>query len=259
MAWWGKLIGGTLGFFLGGPLGALLGATMGHQYDDRPGGTGAYGSGRGYQERTQLAFFTATFSVMGHLAKADGHVSPSEISMAKSLMHQMRLSPEQREAAIKLFNQGKQPGFQFEDVILQFRQECHRRTTLLQMFLEIQIRAALADGRVDTAEKQVLLRAGELLGFGPAQIEQLLRMASIGSSAESKPSASDLDRCYLTLGVERDASDAEVKRAYRRLMSQHHPDKLVAKGLPDEMIRLATDKTRQVRKAYEQIRDSRAG
>lgn len=256
MAWWGKLIGGTLGFFLGGPLGAVLGAAMGHQYD---GGLGRIGTGTGYayQERTQLAFFTATFSVMGHLAKADGHVSPSEISMAKSLMHQMRLNAAQRKAAIELFNQGKQAGFPFEEAVAQFRQECHRRTTLLQMFLEIQIQAAMADGRIDTAERKVLLRAGEILGFAPAQVEQLLGMAGGRSAPGSKTGVPDLRQCYTTLGIGRDASDAEVKRAYRRLTSQHHPDKLVSKGLPDEMIKLATEKTRQIREAYEQIRDSR--
>lgn len=257
MAWWGKLIGGTLGFILGGPLGAVLGAAMGHQYDGNI--RGPAGSGRfAYQERTQLAFFTATFSVMGHLAKADGHVSPSEISMAQSLMRQMRLDSDQRKAAIELFNQGKQPGFPFEEAVQQFRQECHRRTTLLQMFLEIQIQAALADGRVDTAEKKVLLRIGEILGFNPAHIEQLLGMATAGGSRDTRD-VPNLEQCYQTLGVDRDASDADIKRAYRRLMSQHHPDKLVAKGLPDEMIKLATEKTRQVREAYEQIRDSRGG
>jgi DnaJ like chaperone protein len=255
MAWWGKLIGGTLGFFLGGPLGAVLGASMGHQYDGGPRSSG--GGGFAFQERTQLAFFTATFSVMGHLAKADGHVSPSEISMAKSLMRQMRLGDDQQKAAIELFNQGKQAGFPFEDAVRQFRQECRRRTTLLQMFLEIQIQAAMADGRVDTAEKDVLLRAGELLGFNPAHVEQLLKMTAGGYSSSSRTNVLDLKQCYTTLGISQDASDAEVKRAYRRLMSQHHPDKLVAKGLPDEMIKLATEKTVLIRAAYDQVCESR--
>jgi DnaJ like chaperone protein len=261
MAWWGTLIGGALGYVFAGPLGALVGAALSGNFDrgismgDRiDAGYGA-NMGVGEQQRVQLAFFTTTFSVMGHIAKADGHVSKAEIRAAEDIMSQMQLSAEQRKAAIKLFDQGKAADFPFEEVLRQFKQECHRRTSLVQMFIEIQIATALSDGKVDAGEKRVLYRIGEILDFSREQIDHLFNIAS-----GAKPSADDtltLSQAYKILGVEKESSDAEIKKAYRRLMSQHHPDKLVAKGLPEEMIQLATEKTQEIRKAYELVKSKR--
>ena len=261
MAWWGKVIGGTFGFMLGGPLGAALGAVLGHRFDKGLRGI-EYEGGGGDLERVQAAFFTATFSVMGHVAKSDGRVSATEIAMAEQLMRQMRLSPDQRRVAIGLFNEGKRSEFPLDDALRQFRRECHRRTTLLQMFLEIQIQAALADGRLHPEENRMLLRVATDLGFAPDDVERLIHMLS-GAARQGRGDAggpagpAELAAAYETLGIESAASDAEVKRAYRRLMNQHHPDKLVAKGLPEEMVKLATEKTQQIRTAYERVRQSR--
>ena len=232
MAWWGKMIGGTVGFMLGGPLGALLGGSIGHRFDARRGRGGGAGFLPGAQERTQAAFFTATFSVMGHLAKADGHVSQHEIQAASRLMDQMQLNPSQREAAIDL------------------------RVTLVRMFLEIQVQAALADGRVDPAENRILVHAAEVLGFDSDQVDRLIDFIR-GTQRSPAMQQQSLEDAYQVLGVESAASDAEVKTAYRRLMNRHHPDKLVAKGLPEEMMKLATDKTSEIQSAWEQIREHR--
>ncbi len=152
MAWWGTFIGGTLGFVFGGPLGALVGAALGGNFDRgiKMGDRIDMGS----QERVQAAFFTTTFSVMGHIAKADGHVSPQEISAAKNIMSQMQLSAEQRKAAINFFDQGKSDDFPLQEILHQFKKECHRRRNLIQMFVEIQIATALSDGKVDASEKR---------------------------------------------------------------------------------------------------------
>ncbi|BAO43575.1 co-chaperone DjlA [Thiolapillus brandeum] len=269
MSWWGKLAGGVFGFMLGGPLGALLGSVLGHNFDKGLAGLekDSMGGSRAEQERIQSAFFTATFSVMGHLAKADGRVSPEEISQAKAIMAQMDLPPDMRRAAIELFNQGKRHDFPLDEVLQQFRRECRRRTTLIQMFLEIQIQAAWADGRMDTAEEQMLLHICRQLGipeFLFRQLERMIRAQQAGGhggnhqgSQGTTSGTPSLKDAYTMLGITRDASDAEVKKAYRRLMSQHHPDKLVAKGLPEEMMKVATRKTREIRKAYEAIKQAR--
>ena len=257
MPWWGTLLGGTLGFMFGGPLGALLGAALGRNFDRGIKITDEHGAfGAGQQERVQAAFFTTTFSVMGHIAKADGKVSKDEIAAANSIMGRMQLNAQQRKAAIRLFNEGKKTGFPLHDVLQQFRRECSRRHNLMQMFLEIQIATAMADGHFHASEKRVIFTIGEQLGFSRADIEHLFSMSS-GTGRTPGEQRQTLAQAHEILGVAKTASDAEVKKAYRRMMSQHHPDKLIAKGLPEEMIKLATEKTQQIRAAYEQIKDSR--
>jgi len=264
MAWWGKVVGGAFGFMLGGPLGALLGAALGHNFDK--GLSGLEQAGPADRERIQTAFFTATFSVMGHIAKADGRVTPEEIAMAEAVMNELDLTPEKRKAAINLFNQGKAADFPLDEVLDQFRRECRRRATLIQMFLEIQIQAAYADGRMDKAEERVLLHLCQHLGIPRFVFRQLERMvaahyhaAGAGRAHHGGPGAPKmgLEDAYAILGVQTGATDSEVKKAYRRLMSQHHPDKLVSKGLPEEMMKMAQQKTAEIRKAYERIKKAR--
>ena len=265
MSWWGKALGGAFGFMLGGPLGALIGIAFGHNFDKGLGSVMSDQSFKpGEQERVQAAFFTATFSVMGHIAKADGRVTPDEIKMAEEVMTRLGLEPEARDAAKRLFSEGKAADFPLDDVLEQFRREVHRRTTLIQMFLEIQLQAAYADGKLDKSEEKMLLHICRKLGVPPDQLYRLEEMMRHGfgqhsrrTQAPHQASGMSLDDAYAIIGVGKDASDAEVKKAYRRMMSQHHPDKLVAKGLPEEMVKDATEKTQQIRDAYEMIKASR--
>lgn len=260
MNWWGKLMGGSFGYMLGGPLGAVLGVALGHQLDKAfskimldP----EFGSGK--VERVQQAFFTATFSVMGHLAKADGKVTKDEIAVASHVMAQMQLNEEQRKVAINLFNEGKQPDFQLDNVLEQFRRECHRRHNLIHMFIEILISTAIADGKIDDAEHKLLVHVSAVMGVSEGAFEQLLRMVGAQQAYQEQGHSpvKRLKEAYDILGMDESASDAELKKAYRRLMSQHHPDKLVAKGLPEEMMKIATEKTQEIKLAYEHIKKSR--
>jgi DnaJ like chaperone protein len=261
MSWWGKVIGGAFGFMLGGPLGALMGAALGHNFDKGMGKMSDADFRPGARERVQGAFFTATFSVMGHVAKADGQVTRDEIEIARAIMAQLSLSPEMQKAARRLFNEGKRTDFPLEDVLEQLRRECHRRDTLLRMFIEIQMHAAYADGVVHPAERQVIERICEVLGFSRHEMEHLEAMVKAqrhaGAGQAGQPAGLSEQEAYAVLDVSASASDAEVKKAYRRLMSQHHPDKLVSKGLPEEMMELAKEKTQEIRKAYEAIKKSR--
>lgn len=266
MSWWGKIAGGAFGFILGGPLGALLGMALGHQFDHGfEGLVSDEFTSEADLERIQAAFFTATFSVMGHLAKTDGRVSKDEIEMAKRVMLQMQLNDRQRQAAINLFNEGKQANFIIDDVLRQFRKEAHRRTNLMQMFLEIQVYAAFADGLLHPKEEELLQHIFRMLGFsrfdyekiiGRIQAEMHLGARQQQGRAATSSTISDQD-AYAILGIDRSASDKEVKKAYRRLMNQHHPDKLVAKGMPEEMVKIATEKTHKIRAAYDQIKERR--
>lgn len=264
MGWWGKLAGGAFGFMFGGPLGAVLGAVLGHNLDRGLNGLSDQEALQpGAQERVQTAFFTATFSVLGHLAKVDGQVSEQEISLAEAVMRQMELEPEARRTAIRLFQQGKADDFPIDQVLQQFRHECHRRTTLLQMFMEIQLQAAYVDGPMDPAEERLLLYVCRQLGIPEFLFRRLEKRvqaelhAAGGHGAAQQSHDIALDDAYAILNLDAVASDAEVKKAYRRLTSQHHPDKLVAKGLPEEMMKLAAQKTHEIRQAYERIKAAR--
>ena len=260
MAFWGKLLGGSLGFIFGGPLGLLLGGLLGHGLDR---GLARLIEGKTLdpreRERVQHAFFTTTFSVMGHLAKADGRVSEREIALAEAVIAQMRLSPARRSVAIRLFQEGKAKTFDLDGTLKEFKRLCFRHPALIQMFLEIQIQAAYADGPPHPAEEKMLRHICQVLGIPEwlyRHLEQWVRQ-SMGAAAEATQSGPSLEDAYQILGIQPQASDAEVKRAYRRLLSQHHPDKLVSKGLPEEMMQLAAQKIHEIRQAYERILQAR--
>ena len=275
MSWFGKFVGGAFGFMMGGPLGAILGASLGHQFDTGHIRLDAHEHLRpGDQHRVQMAFFTATFSVMGHIAKADGRVSPEEISLANRIMDKLSIAGEMRNTAINLFQQGKNADFPLDEVLAQFYTECHRRSDLIRMFLEIQIQEAFADGSMDSKEERLLLHiCGQLrithLEYQRMKIrvqaqqrfnyqyqyQQNQYQQQDRQAYRREPSR--LKDAYEVLGLDTSASDEEVKKAYRRLMSQNHPDKLVAKGLPEEMMKLAKEKTQKITKAYETIQQAK--
>jgi len=256
MSWWGKLIGGTFGFMIGGPLGAVMGAALGHNFDqgihNLSGQDGVY---HNRQYRIQTAFFTATFSVMGHICKADGRVTKDEIKIARQIMDQMELNPDQKKAAMALFNEGKKTGFPLDDVMAQLKNEIGHRLTLKRMFIEIQCLAAVADNTIHPDEKNLLIQACDVLGFSRYQLESIL--SSVIAGVHPHDSKNNIEDAYHILGIQKSANDSDVKKAYRRLMSQHHPDKLVSKGLPEEMVKIATERTHEIRKAYELIKEKR--
>ena len=256
MSWWTSVLGGALGYMIGGPLGAMLGvAFAGNLSKGKSNFRGSASDYRpGDQQRVQAAFFSSVFSVMGYIAKVDGKVSKSEILLAQQVMQHMQLSEDMQKAAKELFNQGKQNDFNLDEVLEQFRTECHRRTHLVRMFLEIQIQATYADGVFDDKEYDALKYIAQKLRFPIHELERLIQQFAVASGKSSKLT---IDDAYVILGADKSLTDKELKRAYRRLLAQHHPDKLVAKGLPDEMIKLANDKTQEIISAYELIKKHR--
>lgn len=262
MSWWGKLVGGAFGFMLGGPLGAVLGAALGHNFDKGLGNLPEDDEFTpGQQQRVQMAFFTATFSVMGAVAKADGRVSEEEIRLAEAVMREMNLDGEMKKTAVRLFNEGKQADFPLDEVLEQFRYECHRRQTLMQMFMEIQIQAAYADGTLDASESSLLKHICRQLGFSELlfrQLEQRVRAERHHTQSPARTaSGMTLKDAYSILGINDNTSERDAKKAYRRLISQHHPDKLVAKGLPEEMMKMASQKTHEIKTAYDTVKQHR--
>lgn len=269
MGWMGKLLGGIFGYMLGGPIGALFGAFAGHFVDKGLNAARLEGPELDADQREliQSAFFTATFSVMGHVAKADGQVTRDEIEIAEALMQQMGLDAGQRKSAMALFQQGKSADFDLEGALDQFRQQLGRQRNLLRIFIEVQVQIALSDGVMHAAEETILLRVCKQLGIRQAEYRAIVYLVKAsghfageqrqGSRPTAATSAATIKDAYELLGVEKSASDSEVKKAYRRLLSRHHPDKLVSKGLPEEMMKVAADKTFQIKQAYEMVKKSR--
>ncbi|NQD36906.1 co-chaperone DjlA [Permianibacter sp. IMCC34836] len=262
MGWWGKVLGGGLGYAMGGYFGALLGAVLGHQLDKGVADTESdedYSPGS--QVRVQTAFFTATFSVLGHIAKVDGRVSEHEIEFAREVMRHFALSEAQKQAAIGLFNQGKSAEFSLQRALSSLKQECGRRRHLLQTFFEIQIQSVMADGSLHPEERALLARIGQTLGFSDAEtaalIAQIVGAAHFHQADVRQDESAKLVAAYKVLGVQAIDDDETIKRSYRKLMAQHHPDKLVAQGLPEEMMKEATERAQQIQQSYQLIRRQR--
>jgi len=256
--WWGKIIGGIIGLFRGGLTGALIGALLGHFVDRFLAGIMGVGA-------TQRAFFDGLFASLGHLSKADGRVTESEIRMVESLMQQMQISGEDRQRAIRLFNQGKQPGFDLEAALHPFVQHSVVRPDLRQMFMQIMVEAAFSSGSLTEAEQAVLLRVAVALRI-PEQLFNAMLQArgaaggAYGAGGGRRPAQqplASLDQAYAQLGLTRKASDDEIKKAYRKLVSQYHPDKLVSRGLPEEMMEMAKTRVREINTAYDRIKQAR--
>ena len=260
----GKIIGGLIGLVAGGPFTGLLGLFVGHQFDRGLGGVLSPISTE-QQQLISNSFFETVFSMMGHLAKSDGRISQVEISQAESLMANMGLDTDRRRQAIEIFKLGAAPEFSVKAAMTKFMQTCDGQTNLKRQLLNHLISLAMADGEMHPAEQQVLQLVAEHLGFSAALFAQFIEMVKgqsqfrgSGNRTQKPVTASELDSAYLALGVKVSDSDAEIKKAYRKLISQNHPDKLIGQGMPEDMVKLATERTQSVQTAYDLIVASRA-
>ncbi|MEH6451606.1 MAG: co-chaperone DjlA [Psychromonas sp.] len=262
---WGKLLGGFFGFMFGNIFGMLLGIWLGHRFDRAIGANfniqnGIFGGAASSHERQKI-FFNSTFSVMGHLAKAKGQVTQTDIQVANAIMDQMRLQGEARQNAQASFSQGKEADFSLEETLSTFTQMVRGDRNVLQMFLGIQVQVAYSDGELHSKEKEILSAIAKHLGFSQFELDRLLQMIEgqqhFHQGQQQQQQQATEEDSYKVLGIDESASDKEIKRAYRKLMSQNHPDKLASKGLPEEMMNLAKEKAQDIQRAYETLRKIR--
>lgn len=281
-----QYIGKIIGFFLGyqifhGLFGGIFGAFLGHLADKKLYELGSVHSSIFGKNLTRQTLFTlTTFAVLGHLAKAKGRVTEEDIQNARNLMAHLNLDAKAQQEAQKAFTLGKEADFPLRNVIREFREACARRQDLLRFFIQVQITAAIQDGELDAQEQQVLFTIAEAMGMSRMQFEQMLGMIMAaqqfsrggfhqqysqqshysqgsysqgGYSGYQQSRQPSIDAAYKVLGVTANDDQNTVKRAYRKLMNENHPDKLAAKGLPDEMMELAKEKTQQIQAAYDLI------
>jgi DnaJ like chaperone protein len=266
MAWKGAFFGALIGLLLTGrPWGAVFGAVVGFMFDQSGGFSGilgAWGPGAAAAASVSEVFFRTTFELMGHVAKSDGRVSEAEIDAARRLMHELNLGPDEIGIAIACFRRGKTAGYDASSSVEQLREACGVRHDVLRAFMELQLRAALAGNGISPPARSILMQAARRLGmteFEFARMESAARARQQRSSdsAGRKGAEKPLNDCYAELEVNANMSDEEVTKAYRRQMSRHHPDKLVANGLPESMAQVAKEKTQRIQEAYEVIRAAR--
>ena len=260
MSWIGTILGALIGLlaFRGDRfVGLVLGGVIGYMIDSRllrrTGGTRDADASR--SAAVSSLFFRTTFELMGHVAKSDGRVSVEEIAAARWLMRELMLSEADSALAIEGFRRGKSPGYDVDIAVERLREACGSRPDLVRAFVELQVRAALDGNGLSPPARAILTRVADRLGVSAFE---LARMETQLRGRNHTAGASPLAGSYQELDVEPTASDQEVTRAYRRQMSRHHPDKLVANGLPESMAQVAKEKTQRIQEAYEAIRTARA-
>jgi DnaJ like chaperone protein len=249
----GGLIGYAFGKFPGFLIGAAIGAFLFNHLKGRL---------LGKLQSIQAGFVESVFAVMGALCKADGVVSRDEIQVAEAMFVRFRLNDTQKAKAKAAFNRGKSPDFDLDAELARFLQISGRQPAFLQMFLQVQVSAVAADGVVHPAEHAMLVRIARGLGLPESQVDQLeamLRGTHQGgqTGAGQRTTGQQIDDAYQVLGVSPSASDDELKKAYRKLMSENHPDKLAGKGLPESMREMAEERTREISHAYDVIKEAR--
>ncbi|MBZ9612256.1 co-chaperone DjlA [Rheinheimera maricola] len=263
---WGKVLGALFGLALLKLPGLILGILLGHWFDrtfraqfERNGGFNGLFSD---QQDEQALFRYTTFATMGHIAKATGTVTTAHINRASEYMTQLGLTAAQQKEAQAAFRDGKVVSFPLQQQLSSFYQAYRRRKDVLHLFLEIQINIASTQDTMSAEQYSLLQQVAAQLNFSSGQLDALIqvhnahrRFSGRKASANGKNNLAD---AYNVLELNATTSDALLKKTYRKLMAKHHPDKLMAQGVPAEMLDMAKRRTQDIQAAYELIKQHRS-
>ncbi len=231
MSIWGKVSGAAAGLFVGGPVGALVGAVAGHFFLDR-------------DEDPGVTFTIAVVALAGKMAKADGVATEAEFEVFRRIFG----VPVQEEANVRrVFNLARQDIAGFEHYAGQIAQLFRDNPAVLEDVLDTLFEIAKADGVLHPCEAQFLEKVADIFGFAPNEYRRI----------RATHFAPELTDPYVILGVSYAADDEELRHTYRRLVRENHPDSLIARGVPAEFIKMATDKLAAINNAYEKIQRER--
>ncbi len=246
MGWFGKLMFGSMGMFVGGPLGAIAGAALGHHLVDK---RQTYQEGQPrlmYTEQTQAAYFVSMFSILGKLAKIDGVVTSDEIAVVDDFVNHMNVGEREKAFARQIFGQAKDSDYSIDDFAVQFYQVSHGQPTVLVSFLDLLFRIASADAKLHPAEESALNRIKDIFHISDQQFNDM-------KATHFK----DVGKYYKVLNSTPENSNQEIKANYKKLVKDFHPDTIVSKGLPEEFTNFATKRFREIREAYEKVKQER--
>lgn len=237
MSFWKAGIGGMIGFTIGGPIGGIFGAIIGSKLGDqnqrKPSNN----------EKNQAAFFTALFACFGKIAKADGKVTREEVDMVDQFIkNRFSLPTDQRGFAIQVFNHAKDDQNSFRDYASQLASLLSTNSSSLIMFYELLFELSMADGYLDASEEKLLIEAIGIFKIDPGLFDINKRKYGV-----------DISDAYTILGVSQDMSFKEIKIAYQRKRKEFHPDTLLSKGLPEELLEKAKEKFIEIQSAFEEI------
>lgn len=244
MSIWGKLLGGAAGFAIGGPIGLLIGVAAGHLADNVRVRAGQKKLAAGNAATRQQVFAIALIALSAKMAKADGTVTRDEVDAFKAIF---RVPSKDVKAVAQIFNQAKSDANGFEEYAEQVASVFQSKPEVLEELIGALIHIAMADGTMHPNERSFLLTVSEIFGFSSEHFEKIA--AQHGASEANDP--------YKILGIEITATNDEIKSTYRSLVRENHPDKLIAKGMPEEMVDLATEKLAAINDAYSKIEKQR--
>ncbi|SMD03965.1 DnaJ like chaperone protein [Desulfocicer vacuolatum DSM 3385] len=251
MGWLGKVVGGTIGFALGGPIGAVAGAAFGHGFDKKEerylSRGGVLSSGLSSDEQAQMTFFVAAFSMLAKLAKADGRVTDSEIASIETFMtRDLNLDVDGRNSAVNIFRQALNSPESFDAFALQFYRVFRVQPRIIEFMMDVLFRVSAADGAISAQEEVLLQSAGRIFQIHAAEYEKIKARY-----------VKTVNKAYAVLKCDETATNEELKKSYRKLVAEYHPDKIASKGLPEEFTALAGDKFREIQEAWESIKAER--
>tara|TARA_Y100000590_G_scaffold254060_1_gene285362 strand:+ start:2581 stop:3309 length:729 start_codon:yes stop_codon:yes gene_type:complete len=241
MSIWGKILGGTAGFAIGGPLGAILGVMAGNIYDKSKRKSFNFHSISNQQK--QSIFALSVIILSAKLAKADGVVTKDEISAFKE---KFRISEKDMSQVGKIFNEAKKTSYGFENIAKQVSDLFYDNSLILEELLSNLFYIAEADGVISKEELSYLKSVSDIFKFSNKTFE---RIYETHLSKDSDP--------YKVLGVNRNDSDEKIRNSWIKLTKEHHPDNLIAKGMPPEFIEQATKEMSSINSAYDKIQKMR--
>lgn len=248
MGWLGKIVGGAIGFAVGGPIGAIAGAALGHTFDDKDTHNRIHARGYlSYYEQAQMTFFVATFSMLAKLAEIDGRISEEEIhSIEDFMVRDLNLGPDGKRFATRIFRAAIDEQATFQDFARQFYNQFQGQPQLLELLIDVLLRVSVADGALSDSEEKLISSAAKIFNFDEQKYQELKTRY-----------APDFGKYYAILGVDSNASNEKIKKNYRKLVKECHPDTIASKGLPEEFTKFANSKFQEIQQAYEVIKQQR--